>query len=63
MYCKVKIKEKKKIPFDIVCTNCGSHDVTVTAIEYWGLVIKCRGCNSCLSDCGRYNPAEYEEIK
>ena len=59
MYYKGRSKEEKEIPFDVICTNCGSHNVTVTAFEYWDLEIKCNSCGSYLS-CGRYNPETYE---
>lgn len=59
MYYKGRSKEEKEIPFDVICTNCGSHNVTVTAFEYWDLGIKCNSCGSYLSY-GRYNPETYE---
>lgn len=35
MYYKGKSREEvKEIPFDVVCNNCGSHNVTVTAFEH-----------------------------
>ena len=49
-----KDEEVKVIPFDVICNHCGSHNVTITAFEYWDLEIKCNSCDSCLS-CGRYN--------
>ena len=50
----------RKVPFDVICTNCGSHNVTVTAFEHLNLEIKCNSCGSYL-DGGRYNPTTYEE--
>lgn len=60
MYYRGRVEEEKEIPFDIVCTNCGSHNVTVTAFEYFDLEIKCNNCGSYLGDYGRYNPTAYE---
>ena len=61
MYHKGKSKEEmnKEVPFDVICTNCGSHDVTVTAFEYYDLEIRCQSCGSYL-EYGRYNPTIYE---
>lgn len=57
MYIKGKIKEEvKEAPFDIVCNNCGSHNVTVIAFD--DLEIECENCGSCLID-GKYNPTTY----
>ena len=52
-------EEAKEIPFDITCTNCGSHNVDVIAFEHWDLEIRCKSCGSYL-DCGCYNPIKYE---
>lgn len=62
MYYKGKDKEEevKEVPFDVVCNNCGSHNVTITAFEHWDLEIKCEKCGSYLTY-GRYNPIKYEE--
>lgn len=62
MYYKGKSKEeiKREVPFEVICTNCGSHDVNVTAFEHWDLEIKCRSCGSRL-EYGSYNPTKYEE--
>lgn len=57
-YIGNKKDENKEIPFDVICTNCGSHNVTVTAFEHWDLGIKCNSCGSYLSY-GRYNPLYY----
>ena len=60
MYIKGKdIKEKPK-PFSIICNNCGSHNVTVTAYDYLYLCITCRCCGAHLSY-GSYNETEYYE--
>lgn len=60
MYYRGKSKEEtREVPFDIICTNCGSHNVTVTAFEYFDLGIKCNNCGSYLGDYGRYNPTAY----
>lgn len=60
MYHREKIKEDTiEIPFEVICTNCGSHNVDVIAFEHWDLEIKCRSCGSYL-DCGSYNPTKYD---
>ena len=61
MYYKGKSKEevKKEAPFEVICTNCGSHDVNVTAFEHWDLEIKCNRCGSYLLY-GSYNETTYE---
>lgn len=61
MYYKGKSKEdtKREIPFEIICTNCGSHNVDVIAFEHLDLEIKCRSCGSYL-DCGTYNETKYD---
>lgn len=60
MYHKTNYNEKKKdVPFLVECTNCGSHNVEVTAFEYWDLEIKCNKCGSYLS-VGRYNETRYK---
>lgn len=60
MYYRGKNKEEiKEVPFDVICTNCGSHNVKVTAFEHWDLEIKCNVCGSYLSY-GSYNPTEYK---
>jgi len=56
-------KTKSKIfntPFTVICNNCGSHDVTITAFEFHDLEIKCRECGAYLSY-GSYNENEYYE--
>ena len=61
MYCRGKSKEEiKDVPFDVVCNNCGSHNVTITAFEHLDLEIKCEKCGSYLTY-GRYNTIKYEE--
>lgn len=61
MYHRGKSKEDvNDVPFNIVCTNCGSHNVRVVAFEYYDLEIKCENCGSYLS-CGSYNPTAYYE--
>lgn len=61
MYHKSEYNEEKNnnIPFTIQCTNCGSHNVDVTAFEYWDLEIRCIKCGSWLS-VGKYNETKYE---
>ena len=61
MYYRGRSKEeiKKETPFTVICNNCGSNDVTVTAFEYHDLDIKCNYCGSYLSH-GRYNEKEYD---
>ena len=61
MYYKGKSKETaREVPFDVICTNCGSHNVTATAFEHWDLGIRCHACDSYLSY-GSYNPTTYCE--
>ena len=61
MYHKGKSKEEiNEVPFEVICTNCGSHNVTVTAFGYWDLEIKCNNCGSYLIY-GSYNPTTYKE--
>lgn len=55
-----KIAEEKPKPFTVICNNCGSHDVTVTAFEYRDLGIKCCNCGAFLNY-GSYNEKEYRE--
>ena len=59
MYHKGNKEEAKEIPFEVICTNCGSHNVDVIAFEHWDLEIKCKRCGSYLS-CGSYNETKYE---
>lgn len=61
MYSRGRSREEieKDTPFTVICNNCGSHDVTVTAFEYHDLEIKCNYCGSCLSY-GRYNESTYD---
>lgn len=60
MYYRGKHKEEVEniTPFKVICNNCGGHDVTVTAFEYYDLEIKCNDCGSYLSY-GIYNEREY----
>ena len=51
-------KETKEAPFEVICTNCGSHNVDVIALEYFDLAIRCKSCGSYLSY-GTYNPTTY----
>ena len=61
MYHRGKNKEEiREVPFDVICTNCGSHNVQVTALEHLDLVIRCDSCGSYLSY-GSYNPTTYSE--
>ena len=61
MYYEGKKREEvKKKPFTIICNNCGSHQVTVTALEYYDLSIHCLTCGAHLSY-GSYNEHEYNE--
>lgn len=61
MYHKTEYNtEKKNVPFIIQCTNCGSHNVDVTAFDHWDLVISCCKCKSFL-DVGKYNETTYHE--
>lgn len=61
MYYKGKeIENTKPSPFTVICNNCGSHNVSITAFEYYDLGITCHNCRAHL-DCGRYNETNYEE--
>ena len=51
----------KIVPFEIRCTNCGSHNVEVFAYEYRDLGIVCMTCGSRLDDCASYNETTYRE--
>ena len=53
-----KEEVKNSIPFEITCTNCGSHDVIITAFDHLNLEIKCKGCGAYLN-CGRYNQSTW----
>ena len=60
MYYKGRKKEEIKTkPFTVICNNCGSQDVTVTALEYYDLGIKCIDCGAYLNY-GSYNEKTYE---
>lgn len=59
MYYRGTKKEDVVVPFEIKCTNCGSHDVNVIACEYYDLCIECNKCGSHL-ETGSYNETEYE---
>ena len=61
MYIRGKIKGKVLKPFEVKCTNCGSHDVNVVAAEWQDLFIVCENCNSSLQ-CGGYNETRYEMV-
>ena len=58
-YRKGKTKKECKAPFEIKCSNCGSHNVTVTAFEYRDLEIRCRSCGNVIDDIGTYNEMNY----
>ena len=61
MYTKGRdLNEDKSTPFTVICNDCGSHNVTVTAFEYFDLEIKCENCGAYLSY-GRYNENTYRE--
>ena len=61
MYTKGRdLNEDKSTPFTVICNDCGSHNVTVTAFEYYDLQIKCNNCGACLSY-GSYNENTYRE--
>ena len=51
--------EKGKIPFEIKCTNCGSHNVDIDSFEDGELCIECNNCGMYLNDTGSYNEANY----
>ena len=55
-----KEKLRGRAPFAIQCTNCESHDVTITAIAYSKLSIICSHCGSRL-DHYQYNEMDYEK--
>jgi transcription elongation factor Elf1 len=58
-YRKNVNKKENKPPFEIRCTNCGSHNVTITAFEYRDLEIRCRSCGQSADDIGVYNEMNY----
>lgn len=49
----------KPKPFAVICNNCGSHNVSVTAYEFHDLGISCHCCGAFLS-VGSYNETKYE---
>ena len=60
MCAKNQETDTKAKPFTITCNNCGGHNVTVTAYEYYDLGVICHGCKTFLN-CGSYNEAKYTE--
>ena len=50
----------KSVPFEIRCTNCGSHNVEVFAYEYNDLGITCMACGSRLEEIASYNEVAYK---
>lgn len=61
MYHKTNYhRDPKPVPFRIECTNCGSHNVNVTAFDYYDLQIACNCCGSYLTY-GSYNETIYYE--
>jgi transcription elongation factor Elf1 len=61
MYTKGRdMKEEKPKPFTVICNHCGSHQVIVTAIEYYDLSITCLTCGAHLG-CGSYYEKDYKE--
>ena len=61
MYHKTDYNERaQNVPFRIECTNCGSHNVNVTAFDYYDLQISCNCCGSYLQY-GCYNETIYNE--
>ena len=61
MYTKGRnMRTEKPKPFTVICNNCGSHDVTITAFEHYDLGIKCYNCGAYLNY-GSYNEKEYRE--
>jgi ribosomal protein S27E len=61
MYHRGDTKQcQTSVPFEIKCTNCGSHNVDVIAFEHWDLEIKCKVCGSYL-DVGKYNETTYDK--
>lgn len=61
MYYKGKTSEElNSAPFTVICNNCGSHDVTIVAYEYYDLGIKCNKCGAYLGDYGKYNETDYK---
>ena len=49
-----KMDGKTKHPFAVICRECGSNDITITAFEYLDLEICCNSCGKTVS-CGRYH--------
>ena len=61
MYTKGRdLAEEKPTPFTIRCNHCRSHQVRVTALEYYDLSITCLTCGAHLS-CGSYYESVYHE--
>ena len=54
------LEEINAAPFKVICNNCGSHDVTIIAYEYYDLGIKCNRCGAFLGDYGKYNETDYK---
>lgn len=61
MYHKMNYQDRKLVPFRVECTNCGSHDVNVTAFDYYDLQIACNCCGSYLEYNKSYNETLYSE--
>ena len=62
MYHRGKKKDEiKEVPFEIICTNCGSHNVDVDALEHQDLQLRCKKCGSYVH-CGTYNETKYNEM-
>lgn len=51
--------EVNKIPFEIRCTNCGSHNVDIDSFEDGELCIECNNCKMYLNDTGSYNETKF----
>lgn len=60
MYTRGRNIEEKPKPFTVICNNCGSHQVRVTALEYYDLSITCLTCGAHLSY-GSYCEQNYHE--
>ena len=48
----------RETPFEVICTNCGSHNVDVIAFDFRELGFCCKCCNSRL-EVALYNETKY----
>lgn len=57
--CNLKMDEKNKHPFSIICRSCGSDSVAVYATDYDDLSIQCKSCGKAVY-CGEYHTDKYD---